>query len=60
MINVAFGTAMSVSYAAFCAAGTQWVVLSARSAKSRVSNAHGGPKLDINHAPTAVGGTSAS
>ena len=39
MITVAFGTAMSVSYADFCAARTQWVVLSARSAKLRVGSA---------------------
>ena len=43
----------------FCVKSTQWAVLSATSttAKSRVGNAHVGPKRRLLQAPTAVGGT---
>ena len=48
---------MRVPHAVFCGGGTQWVVLSATTAKKRVGNAHVGPKRRLPHAPTAIGGT---
>ena len=39
-----------------CLGGTQWVVLSAATAKNRMWNASLAPKRRVPHAPTAIGG----
>jgi hypothetical protein len=48
---------MRVPHAGLRAGRTQWVVLSAATAETRMGNAHGGPKRRVPHVPTAVGGT---
>ena len=48
---------MRVPHASLRAGRTQWVVLSAATAETRMGNAHGGPKRRVPHVPTAVGGT---
>ena len=46
-----------VPHTGFCAGRTQWVVLSAAAAKSRMGNASLVHTRRVPHAPTAVGGT---
>ena len=45
-----------VPQADFCDGGTQWDVLSAAAAKSRMGNAHVCTGRRLLHAPTAIGG----
>ena len=46
-----------VPHTGFCAGGTQWVVVSAAAAKSRMGNASLVHTRRLPHVPTAVGGT---
>ena len=48
--KTSFRTLTSFPYAVFCVGGTQWVILSAANAKSRVGNAREGPKRRLCHA----------